>query len=81
MSSGPFPDTLLDLARRLLQACESSGLRLVTAESCTGGLIAGCLTEVPGSSRVVDRGYVVYANQAKMELLGVPDAIWPSTAR
>jgi nicotinamide-nucleotide amidase len=75
MSSGPFPDTLLDLARRLLQACESSGLRLVTAESCTGGLIAGCLTEVPGSSRVVERGYVVYANQAKMELLGVPEAI------
>ena len=70
----PFPETHLDLARRLLQACEASGLRLVTAESCTGGLIAGCLTEIPGSSRVVDRGYVVYANQAKTELLGVSQA-------
>jgi nicotinamide-nucleotide amidase len=66
-----FPDSHLDLARRLLAACEAAGLRLATAESCTGGLIAGCLTEVAGSSTVVDRGYVVYDNRAKEEMLGV----------
>jgi nicotinamide-nucleotide amidase len=67
-----FPDSHLDLARRLLAACEAAGLRLATAESCTGGLIAGCLTEIAGSSTVVDRGYVVYDNRAKEEMLGVP---------
>lgn len=72
---GLFPATHEDLARRLLEACEASGLRLVTAESCTGGLIAGCLTEIPGSSSVVDRGYVAYDNRAKTELLGVPEAV------
>jgi nicotinamide-nucleotide amidase len=72
-----FPDSHLDLARRLLAACEAAGLRLATAESCTGGLIAGCLTEVAGSSTVVDRGYVVYDNRAKEEMLGVP----PETLR
>ena len=46
-------------------------MRLATAESCTGGLIAGCLTEIAGSSAVVDRGYVVYDNRAKVEMLGV----------
>ena len=46
-------------------------MRLATAESCTGGLIAGCLTEIAGSSAVVDRGYVVYDNRAKAEMLGV----------
>ena len=67
-----FPEPHLDLARRLLAACEEAGLRLVTAESCTGGLIAGCLTEIAGSSAAVERGYVVYGNQAKEEMLGVP---------
>ena len=67
-----FPDSHLDLARRLLAACEAAGPRLATAESCTGGLIAGCLTEIAGSSTVVDRGYVVYDNRAKEEMLGVP---------
>ncbi len=67
-----FPAPHLDLARRLLAACEAAGLRLVTAESCTGGLIAGCLTEIAGSSAVVERGYVVYSNEAKQEMLGVP---------
>lgn len=67
-----FPATHLDLARRLLAACEAAGIRLVTAESCTGGLIVGCLTEIPGSSSVVERGYVVYSNEAKQEMLGVP---------
>jgi len=62
----------LELARRLLAACETRGLLLVTAESCTGGLIAACLTEIPGSSSVVERGYVTYDNRAKVEMLGVP---------
>jgi nicotinamide-nucleotide amidase len=67
-----FPGSSLELARRLLAACESQKLRLATAESCTGGLIAACLTEIPGSSSVVERGYVTYGDRAKHELLGVP---------
>jgi nicotinamide-nucleotide amidase len=67
-----FPEPSLELARRLLAACESQKVRLATAESCTGGLIVACLTEIPGSSSVVERGYVTYDNRAKQELLGVP---------
>jgi nicotinamide-nucleotide amidase len=70
-----FPARSLDLARRLLATCEAKGLRLATAESCTGGLIIGCLTEIPGSSAVVERGYVTYDNRAKQEVLGVPAAL------
>ena len=66
-----FPEQSLALARRLLAACEARGLRLATAESCTGGLIIGCLTEIAGSSSVVERGYVTYDNRAKQEMLGV----------
>jgi nicotinamide-nucleotide amidase len=65
----------LDLARKLLAAAEARQVRLATAESCTGGLIAGCLTEIPGSSSVVDRGYVTYDDRAKAEMLGVPAAL------
>jgi nicotinamide-nucleotide amidase len=73
MASGmTFPGPSLELARRLLAACETRGLRLATAESCTGGLIVACLTEIPGSSSVVERGYVTYDDRAKQELLGVP---------
>jgi nicotinamide-nucleotide amidase len=67
-----FPTPSLALAERLLKACVARELLLVTAESCTGGLIIGCLTEIPGSSSVVERGYVTYDNRAKQELLGVP---------
>jgi nicotinamide-nucleotide amidase len=67
-----FPEECVDLARRLLAACEARGWRLTTAESCTGGLIVACLTEIPGSSAVVERGYVTYDNRAKQEMLGVP---------
>jgi nicotinamide-nucleotide amidase len=70
-----FPAASLELARRLLAACAARGLRLVTAESCTGGLLAACLTEIPGSSSVVERGYVTYDNRAKEEMLGVPAAL------
>ena len=69
-----FPDTMEAQARSLLAAAEARGVRLATAESCTGGLIAGCLTEIAGSSAVVDRGYVVYDNRAKIEMLGVREA-------
>ncbi len=59
----------------LLNACRARSVRLATAESCTGGLIAGCLTEVPGSSDVVDRGFVTYSNAAKHQMLGVSEAL------
>jgi nicotinamide-nucleotide amidase len=68
-----FPDDILDLARRIVTDFAQRGLRVATAESCTGGLIAGALTEISGSSAVVDRGFVTYSNMAKMEMLGVHD--------
>jgi nicotinamide-nucleotide amidase len=71
-----FPPTSLELARRLLAACERRGWHLATAESCTGGLIIACLTEIPGSSSVVERGYVTYDNRAKAAMLGVPAALF-----
>lgn len=61
-----------DLAVRVLDACKTRGIMLATAESCTGGMIAAALTDVPGSSAVVERGAVTYSNQAKTDLLGVP---------
>src|SRR5205823_3990449 len=61
------------LAGRVLAACRARGWKLATAESCTGGLVAGALTEIAGSSDVVDRGFVTYSNAAKMEMLGVPE--------
>ncbi|MBL4689960.1 MAG: CinA family protein [Rhodospirillales bacterium] len=69
-----FSDEQLGAAGDVLDACRRSGLMLATAESCTGGLIAGCLTAVAGSSDVFERGFVTYTNEAKSELLGVaPD--------
>lgn len=67
--------SVLDQAERLLAQCRGGGLRLATAESCTGGLIAACLTAIAGSSDVVDRGFVTYSNQAKTDLVGVPAQI------
>lgn len=67
-----FPPDLLASAEAVLSACRAAGLTVATAESCTGGLVAGCLTEIAGSSDVLDRGFVTYSNQAKEELLGVP---------
>lgn len=69
-----LPLELTDAAAALLARCRAAGLKLATAESCTGGLIAGALTEVAGSSDVVERGFVTYSNEAKSELLGVPPA-------
>lgn len=68
----PLPPDLTALAQEALEACRRAGARACTAESCTGGLIAAALTSVPGSSDVVDRGFVTYSNQAKQDLLGVP---------
>ncbi len=69
-----FERQLTDRAAALLQRLRERGLKIATAESCTGGLIAALLTEIPGSSDVVERGFVTYSNDAKMELLGVPEA-------
>jgi len=65
-------DDLLIQARRVLDACLARKLKIATAESCTGGLIAGALTEIAGSSAVFERGFVTYSNEAKQDLLGVP---------
>jgi nicotinamide-nucleotide amidase len=65
-------DETHDLAARLLEQCRRRSWRIATAESCTGGLIAGALTAVPGSSDVVEGGIVSYSNDAKTLLLGVP---------
>jgi len=62
-------------AAHVLALCRASGLRVATAESCTGGLVAAALTEIAGSSDVVDCGFVTYSNEAKHEMLGVPAAI------
>jgi nicotinamide-nucleotide amidase len=62
----------LDRARRVVERATAAGLMIATAESCTGGLVAGLLTSIPGSSAVVDRGFVTYTNEAKTEMLGVP---------
>jgi len=67
-----FDESLLNLARLVLDEARERRVKIATAESCTGGLIAGLLTEIPGSSDVVERGFIVYSNRAKEELLGVP---------
>ena len=67
-----FDEQLLMLARLTLDEAQQRRLKIATAESCTGGLIAGLLTEVPGSSSTVERGFIVYSNRAKEEMLGVP---------
>ena len=71
MFSGP----LADLSQAAVRALRDRSDRLVLAESCTGGLIAGALTAVPGASEVFDRGVVTYSNQAKTDLLGVSEAL------
>ncbi len=64
-------EEIAPLARRLLDTARARGALLATAESCTGGLIAGAITEIPGSSDVFDRGFVTYSNAAKQEMLGI----------
>lgn len=62
------------IAAEVLDAAREKGLRITTAESCTGGMVAVALTDIPGSSRVFERGFVTYSNAAKVEMLGVSPA-------
>lgn len=64
-------DALRNAATAVLDLCRARGWKVATAESCTGGLVAGALTEIAGSSDVVDRGFVTYSNEAKQQMLGV----------
>ena len=66
-----FKDDLREQAKELLAVCRVKELKLATAESCTGGLVAGLLTDVAGSSDVIDRGFVTYTNEAKCQMLDV----------
>ncbi|MBY5619758.1 CinA family protein [Rhizobium leguminosarum] len=66
-----FPRDIISTAEAIIRDFTAAGLMVSTAESCTGGLIAGALTEISGSSAVVDRGFVTYTNSAKIEMLGV----------
>ncbi len=70
-----FSADLAQDATRLLAAARARTIKIASAESCTGGLIAALLTEIPGSSDVFERGFVTYSNQAKEEMLGVPGAM------
>lgn len=70
-----FSEDLLEQARQTLDEARAGGVCMCTAESCTGGLISALLTEIPGSSDVVERGFVTYSNRAKQEMLGVPQVV------
>jgi nicotinamide-nucleotide amidase len=67
-----FPEDIQTLARQVIEAAAARGLVLVTAESCTGGLVAAALTAIAGSSAVLERGFVTYSNASKADLLAVP---------
>lgn len=70
-----LPEDIVALARRVITENAAAGRRVAVAESCTGGLVAAALTEIAGSSAVLDRGFVTYSNEAKQELLGVSPEI------
>lgn len=70
-----LPAEVDELARRVVAENAALGRTVAVAESCTGGLVAAALTEVPGSSAVLDRGFVTYSNEAKHELLGVSEDV------
>ncbi len=75
MTDGLLPSDIEALARKVVEANAQAGRTVALAESCTGGLVAAALTEVPGSSAVFDRSYVTYSNAAKREMLGVSSEI------
>lgn len=75
MSNYLLPDDITELAQRVVSENAEAGRKIALAESCTGGLVAGAITEIAGSSAVLDRGFVTYSNEAKMETLGVPSDI------
>ena len=70
-----LPSELLADAKRVIDVCREAELKIATVESCTGGLLAGALTGIAGSSDVLERGFVTYSNDAKSELVGVPVAL------
>lgn len=74
-SSVLFPQDLYELAVRVIAENKALGRTVALAESCTGGLVCAALTEVPGSSAVLDRGFVTYSNESKQEVLGVQDEL------
>lgn len=80
-------DDLVALAQRVVAENIAAGRKIALAESCTGGLVCAAITDIPGSSAVLDRGFVTYSNEAKMEMLGVKEdiidsvgAVSPATA-
>jgi len=75
MSQSMLPDDIVALAARVIAENRAAGRKVTLAESCTGGLVAAALTEIPGSSAVLDRGFVTYSNEAKIEMLAVPEDI------
>lgn len=75
MSAAILPDRIVALARRVIEENAAAGRTVVLAESCTGGLVAAALTEVPGSSAVLDRSFVTYSNEAKVQMLDVAEDI------
>ncbi len=75
MAAALLCDEIEALARRVIEENLAAGRRVAVAESCTGGLVAAALTEIPGSSKVLDRGFVTYSNEAKMEMLDVSSEI------
>ena len=75
MTEGLLPDDLVALAAQVISENRAAGRTVALAESCTGGLVAAALTEIAGSSAVLDRGFVTYSNEAKHELLGVSNDI------
>ena len=75
MSESNLPTELVELARRVIEENAAIGRTITLAESCTGGMVAAALTEIPGSSAVLERAFVTYSNAAKMESLGVASDI------
>lgn len=75
MADSLLPDDIVALARRVVEENAAAGRRVALAESCTGGLVAAALTEIAGSSAVLDRGFVTYSNEAKQQSLSVPSDI------
>ena len=75
MSDSLLPEDVVALARRVVEENAAVGRKVTVAESCTGGLVAAAITEIPGSSAVLDRGFVTYSNEAKRESLGVASDI------
>ena len=71
MTDSLLPEQVVALARRVVEENAAVGRKVAVAESCTGGLVAAAITEIPGSSAVLDRGFVTYSNEAKQESLGV----------